>query len=267
MSFSKSALFSRLIGMSTCNVSAKWIRLVFLVVFSAVVLTSLPVHLKYNSVHAQSVSFVNPTINQSPDPGQGGLAVNNQTNLGHGDTNVQASGDGGGGNISQTKTGLWHSFTNVSGLKTRVTLKFDWAQTGSIGVQNWNLGDNSSADTTLSIDYSTDNGANWTTQVSRYHFRFVIFGPGNDSELISDSGSESVDLPNPNTINITQIRVRDRIVAAASLSGSGYASANVTMHISNIRLEVETDTTPPVISSVSAGSTYGHERNHHLDDK
>ena len=55
MPFSKSVLFSSLIGSLTCNVPAKWIRLVFLVLFFAVVLFSLPVHLKHDSATARLV--------------------------------------------------------------------------------------------------------------------------------------------------------------------------------------------------------------------
>ena len=55
MPFSKSVLFSRLIGSLTCNVPAKWTRLVFLVLFFAVVLFSPPVHLKHDSATARLV--------------------------------------------------------------------------------------------------------------------------------------------------------------------------------------------------------------------
>jgi RHS repeat-associated protein len=54
---------------------------------------------------------------------------------------------------------------------------------------------------------------------------------------------------------MTQIRVKDLIYAEGNVPGPAAATANasLTAHISNIRLEVETDTTPPVISSVAAG--------------
>jgi hypothetical protein len=54
MPFSKSVQFSRLVSLLTCNISAKWIRLVFLALFFAVTLCSLPVHLKHDSANAQS---------------------------------------------------------------------------------------------------------------------------------------------------------------------------------------------------------------------
>jgi hypothetical protein len=52
MPLSKSVLFSRLIGSLTCRVPAKWIRLVILVLFFAVTLFSLPVHLKHDGANA-----------------------------------------------------------------------------------------------------------------------------------------------------------------------------------------------------------------------
>lgn len=54
MPFAKSVLFSRSVRVLTCNVSAKWIRLVFLALFFGVVLFSLPVHLKHDGANAQS---------------------------------------------------------------------------------------------------------------------------------------------------------------------------------------------------------------------
>lgn len=54
MPFSKRIPFSRLNGLIVCNVPAKRIRLGYLVIFFTVILTSLPVHLKYDGAKAQS---------------------------------------------------------------------------------------------------------------------------------------------------------------------------------------------------------------------
>jgi len=54
MPFSKSVLFSRLVSLLTCNISAKWIRLVCLVILFAVALFSLPVYLTHDSANAQN---------------------------------------------------------------------------------------------------------------------------------------------------------------------------------------------------------------------
>jgi YD repeat-containing protein len=53
MPFSKSILFSRLVSLLTRNISARWIRLVCLVVFFAVVLSILPVRPDHNGATAQ----------------------------------------------------------------------------------------------------------------------------------------------------------------------------------------------------------------------
>ncbi len=53
MLFSKSVLFSRLVSLLTRNITARWIRLVCLVSFFAIALSSLPVHLKHDSATAQ----------------------------------------------------------------------------------------------------------------------------------------------------------------------------------------------------------------------
>jgi hypothetical protein len=54
MSFSKLVLLSRSISLPTCNIPAKWIRLVCPVIFFAVVFSSLPVHLKRDGASAKS---------------------------------------------------------------------------------------------------------------------------------------------------------------------------------------------------------------------
>jgi hypothetical protein len=54
MSFSKSALLSFLIELITRNIPAKRGRLDCLVVFFSIVLSSLPVHIKYDGANVQS---------------------------------------------------------------------------------------------------------------------------------------------------------------------------------------------------------------------
>jgi hypothetical protein len=53
MPFSKSVLFSHLVSLFTRNISARWIRLVCIVSFFGIALSSLPVHLKHDSATAQ----------------------------------------------------------------------------------------------------------------------------------------------------------------------------------------------------------------------
>ena len=195
------------------------------------------------AAQSSSVVTVNPGAYQSPDPGQGGFGVNSPSNRGHDSTQSSASKAGNRGSSAQTMTCLWHSFTNVTGLKTRVTLKFDWILRGGVDVYSENSGTTASASYSFRIEYSLDNGSTWTA-AGGGNDSISIQGAGSDGRSIPDTpGSGSVNLPNPGDINITQIRVRDRIFASASVGGgtgyaesSGYANASV----SSISLEVET---------------------------
>jgi PA14 domain len=193
------------------------------------------------AVQSSSVVTVNPGANQTPDPGQGGEAVSSQTNTGHGSTQSAMGRDGIRGGASQTKTCLWHSFSNVSGIKTRVTLKFDWTLNAGLDVWVDDSSTGATAEYNFRIEYSLDNGSTWTVRGGANDSIHIGGGPGMDGRRIDTSGSESVDLPNPGAIDITQIRVRDRIFASVDLSGAANASASsdATASVSNIRLEVE----------------------------
>src|SRR5262245_2868196 len=194
------------------------------------------------AAQSSSVVTVNPGAYQAPDPGQGGFGVNSPSNIGHDSTQSSASKVGNRGGSAQTRTCLWHSFTDVPGLKTRVTLKFDWILRGGVDVYSEDSRTTASASYNFRIEYSLDNGSTWTVAGGRSD-SISIHGAGSDDRSIPDTpGSGSVDLPNPGAIDITQIRVRDRIFASASLSGgTGYAEANAgaTASVSSIRLEVE----------------------------
>ncbi|HEY9432819.1 MAG TPA: Ig-like domain-containing protein [Blastocatellia bacterium] len=161
------------------------------------------------------VVTVNPSANQTPDPGQGGLAVNGNINTGHGSTIAGASN----GRV-QSKSCKWTGFQSVSGQITAITLKFEW----SADVDIFSF---------FRTEYSIDGGSNWVTV-------FQLQGTG------ASSGSESVML-SPSQ-NISLVQVRDKLTAAAPVG----EAAGVAVSISNIRIEVETDTTPPGISNVAA---------------
>src|SRR6266540_737800 len=206
-------------------------------------------------VTAQSggVVTVYPGANQSPDPGQGGLAVSSPINTGHGSTLSEAYRTSKG-RVSQTKTCLWHSFCDVTGTRTRVTLKFDWTLNASINVSAFDEFAGATASYDFKIEYSLDNGSTWTVgRVLNDSVSIPDGAGGSDGRSINTSGSESVDLPNPGSIDITQIRLRDRIFtsAAVRISNNGSASSNATASVSLIRLEVDT---VPVITGVSSSA-------------
>ena len=345
MPFSKSVLFSRLIGSLTCNVPARWIRLVFLVLFFTVVLFSLPVHLKHDSANAQSsgrrrtqgapspnlpnldetrgiepgtpkimppvpatkcrgrdekckkakgmisdnlldnqdrppayaghrlgrdhanwlntgipalsmlaylvywpasiisnfpdmpyrdggdvsaesaVKGANPrneiygkVVSRGPRKGYGyrsrpslaaaqssivsvspgahqtpalpiESAVTDASNTGHGSTTSIISGA-----TSQTKSCLWSAFQNVPGIKSRVTLKFDWSLDASVSAEIVGETGFGSAEASLNIDYSTDGGSNWTSAIIPQSVIVSVTGQGSDSDDSSADGSASINL-------------------------------------------------------------------------
>ena len=259
MSFPKSISLSRLIGLITCNIPARWIRLVYLVAFFAVVLTSLPVHLKHSSANAQSpgprltqglasrnlpdhdetydnatsgspgreyglsarslvtaqgggVVTIYPTAYQSPDPGQGGWAINSPSNTG-GSASLSIT------NGSAKETCKWYGFPSVSGQIVSARLKMDWSASGSV------------------------NG----TMGGGGGFSLAYTGGSAGASLPSSSQSSSVDFLMPAGQDLTQVQV--------SMSLNGGAGPNTTFSgnasVSNIRIEVTI--APPVISNVAAG--------------
>jgi hypothetical protein len=181
-------------------------------------------------------------------------AVTSPSNIGHDNTTSTVSGNG---TKSQTKTCLWSTFPDVPGTKTRVTLKFNWSLDASVFAEIVTETGFSSAEGSLNIDYSTDGGSNWTSAILPQSVLVSVSEWGSADDGLSAGGSESINLPSPGSIDITQIRVRDRIFArikAPSIPAGNNTNASVAVIISGISLEVETETTPPVISNVAAGS-------------
>src|SRR5262245_25797277 len=300
MPFSKSVLFSRLVSLLTCNISARWIRLVCLVSFFAIALSSLPVHLKHDSATAQGsrprrtqglanpnllnlnetytnaasgeprkeysrggwspvaaqsggVVTVNPGAYQTPyDPGN--LAVTSPSTLGHGNTITMSSAHANGGFgyavDSDARSARWSAFQSVSGVIVSVRLKFNWSVNGSATAGAADDGGSASSSCDFNIDYSLDGGSSWINRVSRS--RTAV---GNDGQSIDEGGSEDILLSAGQ--NITQVQVRDSMITYADASGGeslrSNSLANMTTSISLIRVEVELDTTAPVISNVAAG--------------
>ena len=206
------------------------------------------------TVTPQGVSVLNPTAYQTPDPAQGGVAIESTSNMGHVGAEVSASanapGEFGSSYDSQSASARWFSFQSVPGQILSINLKFNWQVWGNVSGSVAEDGGSLQADSFLTIDFSLDNGANWTRRVTR-----GVGVGGNGFYTLSDSGAETIALGAGQ--NIAQIQVRDSLTAMASANGgefqSSSASAYIMVTISNIRLEVETDTTAPVISNVAAG--------------
>ena len=202
-------------------------------------------------VTAQSVSVVSPTAYQSPDPGMGGSAVNSPSNTGHGNTTQSW--------YEPQKSCVWHSFQGVSGQIQAITLKFDWGAIVAASVENaYEGGATAYADFTISL--SLDGGASWTYPAGVTASVWASEG-GSESQVYTNphwSGLTPVSISIPPNTPINQIRVRSSLVSWIT-GNADYQSASVgdsffqNTKVENIRLEVVTDTTAPVISNVAAG--------------
>jgi RHS repeat-associated protein len=205
-----------------------------------------------------SNSFVSPGAYQTPAPGLGGSSVNGPANTGHANTPIYVS------TLpypqSELKTCEWHSFPNVTGTITSITLKFDWIAAGDASVQTANPGDFGEAYAEFGVDYSTNGGSSWTYAVGGFAYAQASDEGGSGYHQFGSPGSSpvpfSVSIP-PST-PISQIRVRDKLYANVSFTPGAWGHAQVNYEngerLENIRLEVETDTTGPVISNVAAQS-------------
>lgn len=154
-----------------------------------------------------------PTANESPDSSQivGDLAVTSPTNTGHASTQALADVP----SETETRTCRWFTFQNLAGgIRTSVKLKVTHTCNGnSSGAPiNSNF---------VKIEYSTDNGSNWTTLFSRLDFN-TSEGPTTEEVSLSL------------TQDLTQVQVRSQVNAAAASS----PPVNATLTISNIKIEV-----------------------------
>jgi RHS repeat-associated protein len=207
-------------------------------------------------VTAQSVSSVNPTAYQTPDPVQGGWAVSSPSNTGHGNDAISLSHVAPG---SDARSCLWRSFQSVGGQVQSITLKFDWVATGSASVQGYNEEDSVMADIEYSVEYSLNGGGSWVGAAG-YSLFAEVNGVGSDGVGFSNPNHPAttpVSISIPANTPINQIMVRDRLGTSIRTSGgaTGYSSVGAygPTRVENIRLEVVTDTTAPVISNVVAG--------------
>jgi hypothetical protein len=161
--------------------------------------------------HALAGTFTrNPTANETPDSGQGGLAVTGNINTGHGSTTASRVGAG-----NQSKTCRWSGFAaGPGGNIVSVLLKFDWSENGSVA----NGGSNQ-----FRVQYSTNGGGAWTN----------VF----DHLNVTSSTTSSSQVTLSNTQNLTQVQVRDILAASGGDVGD---SGSVTASVSNIRIEITT---------------------------
>ena len=161
-----------------------------------------------------------PTANQSPDPGQGGLTVTSPVNTGHDVTTtvdvVPPS--------PVTRTCIWTGFAAAGVPVGGIRLKFDWAYINALsdagGDGNTNL---------FRVEYSVNSGGAWTAALTRTN----VNG--------SDSGSVSQVVPIQQDITIIQVRDLMRATAGATQTG------RIDPSVSNITLEIVAADSQPVV--------------------
>lgn len=183
-----------------------------------------------------------PTANQTPDPGLGGVGVTGISNTGHANTN-SACGSAcpalGSDNDSQIKTARWSGFAAAPSGASLIKLKFDWTATGS-ATAGADSGDSGSADATMSfqVEYSLNNGSSWNNAASASAAASELSSPAS----LNNSGSANITIPNNQ--DLTQVLVRSRVFASTSCGGGNLsgASANssTNLTISDIKIEITT---------------------------
>jgi len=246
MPFSKFVPLSCLIRLITCKVPARWVRLVCLVVFFAVVLSALPIHPKHDGVNAQTSrtgltqgppshnllnldeTYANVasgrTLKGYGRSGPAALATQSvttvtvhptayQTPNGPGTWSISASNTGGSGSISVTAssgtaTSRWYGFPNVPGQIIGVRLKMSWSASGSLNGPTGGGGG-------FSLSYTGGSVAN-------------LGGS-------SFSQSSSFDVALPNNQDLTQIQVTFSLNGGAGPNTTFSANASVW----DIRIEVQ----------------------------
>jgi hypothetical protein len=165
-----------------------------------------------------ALTTINPTANQTPDAGQGGVAVTGATNTGHSSTTASVIFTG-----SQLKTCRWSSFPSFSGQILSINLKVSWTEDGTLedgGVDTDNF---------FTIEYSINGGSNW----------IIIRSSSNIQS--ANNGTESVVLSIGQ--DLTQVQVRDSLQATSGVEG---LDASVTVSISDIKIEISTVDANPI---------------------
>lgn len=160
-----------------------------------------------------------PTANQSPDPGQGGLAVTSPSDTGHASSVADCTGE----LCNDFLTCIWSGFQLVSGIPTAITLKITHTSSGTLsGVTAANA---------FTLEYSLNGGASWNTAVSRSNFT-------------SAQGPTVFSVALPVGQDLTQVRVRDLIRAVTDSLLGHTATASAT--IADIQIEVVTQDQQPI---------------------
>lgn len=171
-----------------------------------------------------------PQSNTSPSAG--GHAFGSHDNNGGSDGYGVGAAGSGPSSDSDSSSARWFNFAAVSGQITQIRVIFNWSIDGdfSIGITGPE-GGNGSASWSVNID-APGGGVN------RSDGGFASGPGGSDSGNISDGGTYDVTIPANTSIPGVSIEITTE--ANAEVGAEASSSANVSVSISNIRLEVTT---------------------------
>jgi hypothetical protein len=176
--------------------------------------------------------------NENPDSTQAGAeVVTSPTNTGHAATTSDES-IGAEESASETRCCRWFAFAGPGA--SAIRLQFTWSISGSITLTG------AAPDTTIGnasyrVEYSVDNGANWSTAITRSFSRNT-----SGTTSISDGATEDISIP---IAPLALIQVRDRIRADASSTGDPSVSAvpTITATISGLQLSIDILYSAPIV--------------------
>jgi len=181
------------------------------------------------------------TVNQTPDPNFGtDSTVTTPSNTGYATSQVQDLGVG----AQQNKSCRWSGYSNVTARKTKVTVKFDWQIVNGGGSTDISLGGTANADASFNVQLSTDGGSTFASTMLTRSGNIS----GNNTFDLTDSGSVSFDV-SPIPSDLSQIQIRSRMHANATTTGNGSAQATVNANVSNIKVEVITNTAAIIVAN------------------
>lgn len=194
-------------------------------------------------------TYVPQSAPVTPDQG-GTLAVTGAVADGHGSTVTSCQSVDTGptppDNDSQAKSCRWSGFAAGPGNVTSEKLKFSWTASGSVSVTQ-DVAGSGSASIQFVVEYSIDNGSNWTTKVSKSK---SVSGANVSGSLDAPlSGSEEVALSPGQDITLVQVRTRTdaNTSATAPTGGQVTSDAGITTTVSAIKIEVQTVDQPIVM--------------------
>jgi hypothetical protein len=155
--------------------------------------------------------------------------VTGNSNTGHSNTTSDVT-IGAEQSASETRTCRWFNYSAMQA--EYVKLDFNWSLSGSLNLTAA-APDSTVANGSFSVQYSTDNGASWSTAPLRSYTQTT-----NGTQPLSDSGSVSLMIMGKGWVGPIQIRDRIRAEAFSATDPTVSASASITAELNTLHLDV-----------------------------